>query len=192
MSTVEANSLWQSFVFLLCHSVCSSNKCLQATGVFVVSQQWHSSPQAPVMWAIPPHIDVNGQCGICLRGASFPKPISSFSWLAHQLLLHRPCLEFLRSSEKLAPVCKWQGKTEERLITPDLEMAVFINKGIYFLSLPWVVLTGFSHLPTLNGFNAIFLFQSCILEAVPNIEECKQNVHSNDRREDEELPIARV
>lgn len=192
MSIVEANPLWQSFVFLLCQSVCSPKKCLQATGVFVVSQQCHSSPQATVMWATPPHIDVNGQCGICPRGASFPKPISSFSWLAHQLLLHRPCLEFLRYTEKLTSVCRWQGNTEERQITPDLEMAVFINKGIYFLSLPWVALTGFNHLPTLNSLNAMFLSQSCILEAVSNIEEGKQNVHSNDRWEYEKLPIARV
>lgn len=89
-------------------------------------------------------------------------------------------------------MCRWKGKTDERQITPDLKMAGFINKGIYLLGLPWMALIGFSHLPTLNSLNIIFLYQICILEAVPNTKEGKQNAHSNDRGEDEEPPIVRI
>lgn len=89
-------------------------------------------------------------------------------------------------------LCTDGRERQKKEITPDLEMAVFINNGMYILSLPWVALTVFSHLPTLNSLNAIFLSQSCILEAVSNIEEGKQNAHFNDRGEDEEPPIVRV
>ena len=90
------------------------------------------------------------------RDASFSRPISSVSWLAHQLLVH-----------KIGPVCRGQGETKEadhsrleggsfnktgnihmRLILADCIVRTHQNLKIYIEAL-----TGFSHMFCADGLN---------------------------------------
>lgn len=90
-STREAGPLWQPLF--------SFSATMFVLHIFEVSPYWHGSPQVSDILAIPSHIENNSQCGILLHRCLYSKPMSlraHFSWLAHQLFLHRPGQNLLR------------------------------------------------------------------------------------------------
>ena len=65
----------------------SSTKRIQAADVLRASLKSHVGPQTSHKRATPVHTEVTANPGFPAMDASFPKPISSVSWLARKLLL---------------------------------------------------------------------------------------------------------
>ena len=128
------------------------------------------------------------------RDASFSRPISSVSWLAHQLLVH-----------KIGPVCRGQGETKEadhsrleggsfnktgnihmRLILADCIVRTHQNLKIYIEAV-----TRFSHTHHPDGLSCTSLSQDCVLEKFL-VQGIKWNAHAKTKGGGEKPTAAQV
>lgn len=79
------------------------------------------------------HTKVHGQLRISAEDASFPRLISSVSWLVYHLLALN-CWELLKRNLKLAPAQGGQGETKERGTRSGLAGAGLQSNGTFLQS----------------------------------------------------------